>query len=97
MEAGGEQQDPFVFVDEILPLIQPLSTLMLSRATGLSRSYCQDVRAGKYVPHPSTGRRSGLRRPRRSKRRGRRQSEKLQRLQSLLREITGENSSRQSR
>jgi hypothetical protein len=51
-EAGGEAQDPSVFIEEILPLIQPLSTLLLSRATGLSRSYCLDVRAGKYVPHP---------------------------------------------
>jgi len=51
-EAGGELQDPSVFVEEILPLIQPLSTRLLSRATGLSRSYCQDVRAGKHVPHP---------------------------------------------
>jgi hypothetical protein len=51
-EAGGEKQEPSVFVEEILPLIQPLSTRLLSRATGLSRSYCQDVRAGKHVPHP---------------------------------------------
>jgi CRISPR-associated endonuclease Cas1 len=51
-EAGGEQQDPSVFIEQILPLIQPLSTLLLSRATGLSRSYCLDVRAGRYVPHP---------------------------------------------
>ena len=50
-EAGGEQQDPSVFVEEILPLIQDLSTRLLSRATGLSRSYCSNVRAGKYVPH----------------------------------------------
>jgi len=45
-EAGGEQQDPSVFVEEILPLIQDLSTRLLSRATGLSRSYCSNVRAG---------------------------------------------------
>jgi CRISPR-associated endonuclease Cas1 len=50
-QAGGEAQDPSVFIKEILPLIQPLSTRLLSRATGLSRSYCLDVRAGKYVPH----------------------------------------------
>jgi CRISPR-associated endonuclease Cas1 len=50
--AGGEQQDPSVFIKEILPLIQPLSTSLLTRATGLSRNYCLDVRAGKYVPHP---------------------------------------------
>ena len=50
--AGGKSQDPAVFVREILPLIQPLSILMLSRATGLSRTYCQDLRSGKHVPHP---------------------------------------------
>lgn len=47
-----QEQDPSVFVEEILPLIQPLSTAALSRATGLSRTYYQDVRNGKYVPHP---------------------------------------------
>jgi len=51
-EAGGQQQDPSIFIEEILPLIQPLSTRLLSRTTGLSRSYCSNVRAGKYVPHP---------------------------------------------
>jgi CRISPR-associated endonuclease Cas1 len=51
-EAGGQLQDPAVFVEEILPLIQPLSTVLLARATGLSRTHCQDVRAGKHVPHP---------------------------------------------
>ena len=45
-EAGGEALDPSVFIEEILPLIQPLLTRLLSRTTGLSRSYCSNVRAG---------------------------------------------------
>lgn len=48
----GSLHDPTVFVEEILPLIQPLSTLFLARVTGLSRTHCQAVRAGKHVPHP---------------------------------------------
>lgn len=45
-------EDPQVFVDEILPHIQDASAGQLSRATGLSRSYCLDVRRGNHVPHP---------------------------------------------
>jgi hypothetical protein len=51
-EAGGKQQNPSVFIEEILPLIQPLATSLLTRATGLSRNYCLEVRSGRYVPHP---------------------------------------------
>jgi hypothetical protein len=40
-----------VFVDEILTQIQPLSLGQLSKATGLSRSYCLEVRKGIYAPH----------------------------------------------
>jgi hypothetical protein len=29
-----------------------VSTGTLAKATGLSRTYCQDVRKGKFVPHP---------------------------------------------
>ena len=36
-EAGGEAQDPDVFRTEILPFIQNLSIMRLSKATGLSR------------------------------------------------------------
>ncbi len=51
-EAGGEQQGPSVFIEQIIRLIQPLSTSLLTRNAGLSRNYCLDVRAGRYVPHP---------------------------------------------
>jgi len=51
-EVGGEVQDPEVFRTEILPFIQDVSTLRSARATGLSRTYCLDVRRARYVPHP---------------------------------------------
>lgn len=51
-EAGGEPQDPEIFRTEILPSLQDLSIMRLSKVTGLSRNYCLDVRKGKYVPHP---------------------------------------------
>jgi len=51
-EAGGEIQDPEIFRTEILPFLQDLSIMRLSKASGLSRNYCLDVRKGTYVPHP---------------------------------------------
>lgn len=49
-----------MFVDEILTQIQPLSLGQLSKATGLSSSYCLEVRKGIYACRTlGAGRRSG--------------------------------------
>ncbi len=44
--------DPSTFTTDILPLIQHVSNRALSRATGLSVTWCAAIKAGRAVPHP---------------------------------------------
>jgi CRISP-associated protein Cas1 len=48
----GEQPDPGVFFDEILPGLRRASIGELAAATGLSEHYCSLIRLGKKTPHP---------------------------------------------
>lgn len=44
--------DPQIFTREILPGLQSLSLKKLSKASGLSVSYCALIKKGKKIPHP---------------------------------------------
>jgi CRISPR-associated protein Cas1 len=47
-----ERADPDEFRRTITPPLQAYTSTQLSRATGLSRRYCQLIRDGERVPHP---------------------------------------------
>jgi len=40
------------FTAEVLPKLEAVSARALSSATGLSVSYCAEVKRGERVPHP---------------------------------------------
>jgi uncharacterized Zn finger protein (UPF0148 family) len=44
--------DRETYLREILPRLQEVTVTQIVRATGLSQSYCWQVRAGRRVPHP---------------------------------------------
>lgn len=50
--AHPEPVDTTTFEVEILPRLRDTSAGALSRATGLSVSYCAEIKRGKWVPHP---------------------------------------------
>jgi hypothetical protein len=50
--AHPERPDPKEFRRTITPQLQAYTSTQLSRATGLSRRYCQLIRDGERVPHP---------------------------------------------
>jgi hypothetical protein len=47
-----ELADLSAFEREIVPLIQGIPIRWLAEATGLSLSYCSQIRRGEKVPHP---------------------------------------------
>lgn len=51
-EEGRAKPEPAVFAEEILPGLSQVSAAEMASATGLSRTYCAMIRAGRYVPHP---------------------------------------------
>ncbi len=51
-EHDGEVFDPESFRSEVLPRLQNLRTIDLSRLTGLSTPYCALIKKGERVPHP---------------------------------------------
>jgi len=51
-DAVHEQPDLSIFGREILPAIQTVPLRRLAAATGLSVTYCGQVRRGDLVPHP---------------------------------------------
>ena len=52
VRGGMRRPDPAVFRREILPQIQDVLLTDLAEATGLTKSACSRIRAGKTVPHP---------------------------------------------
>jgi hypothetical protein len=44
--------DTNAFATDVLPNIQGISLTRLSKASGLSLSYCSKIRQGLVVPHP---------------------------------------------
>jgi hypothetical protein len=49
--AHPEPVDATTF-EGILPRLQTVSAGTMARATGLSVSYCAEIKRGKWVPHP---------------------------------------------
>jgi hypothetical protein len=50
----GALYDPELFRREILPRLRTVKLSEIVEATGLSKSYASQVRAGKFTPHDST-------------------------------------------
>ncbi|MGH3428070.1 MAG: CRISPR-associated endonuclease Cas1, partial [Mycobacteriales bacterium] len=50
--AGGKPADETAFQIEIQPLLAGVSLRRLARETGLSQTYCAQIRRGDRVPHP---------------------------------------------
>jgi hypothetical protein len=44
--------EPGTFEREVRPRLEGVSAAAISRATGLSRGYCQLIKRGEAVPHP---------------------------------------------
>jgi len=52
LEHEGEAPDRAWYLREVLPGLRSVSTVRISRATGMSSSSASKIRAGKRVPHP---------------------------------------------
>ena len=55
----GIVHDPELFTRAILPRLRSVKLSEIVEATGLSKSYASQVRAGKFTPHVSTWRAFG--------------------------------------
>jgi hypothetical protein len=50
-EHGETETDTAAFRREVLPLLQGATLTAMRRATGLSLSYCAQIKQGQRVPH----------------------------------------------
>lgn len=51
-EKANRSRDPIVFKRDILPGLKAIPLATLVRATGLTKSACSRIRAGRIIPHP---------------------------------------------